>query len=155
MNNNFNNNNPNFNYFNSPYGDNINNYQPQNEYNKPQSVSQANDLNILDSILEENRNFTTILSNRIKGLQNVASSWTRGDKEESLAAITSCKDLGVVNDFLNNILIKKELSKVSLKSDHAIQIFPIILVLGKAKYDVYFRNAIQAAWVILKLFYDV
>lgn len=157
MNNKFNIN-PNINYYDNDYNRPVNynsNYQPQDDYNQPQSVSQANDLNILGSILEGNKSFTTILSNRIKALQTVASNWTRGDKEESLVSINSCKDLGVMNDFLNNALIKKELTKVTLKSDHAIQLFPIILVLGKCKYDVYFRNAMQAAWVILKLFYDV
>ena len=64
------------------------------------------------------------------------------------------KDLGVVNDFFRYALIKKDLNKISLKSDMVIQIFPTILNMINCKYDVYFKTGINTAWTILNLFAD-
>ena len=71
-----------------------------------------------------------------------------------MAEVGLSKDLGVVNDFFRYALIKKDLNKISLKSDMAIQIFPIILKMIGCKYDIYFKTGVNTAWTILNLFSD-
>ena len=71
-----------------------------------------------------------------------------------MAEAALSKDLGVVNDFFRYALIKKDPSKISLKSDMVIQIFPIILNMINCKYDIYFKTGVNTAWTILNLFSD-
>ena len=73
------------------------------------------------------QHFILIMKNRIKGLEKISEEYKNGNYEESMAEVGLCKDLGVVNDFFRYALIKKDLNKISLKSDMAIQIFPTIL----------------------------
>ena len=47
------------------------------------------------------------------------------------------------------------MNKIQLKSDQVIRIFPLILTLSASKHDDYFKTGINAAWVVLKLFFDV
>lgn len=65
------------------------------------------------------------------------------------------KDPSVSNDFFNYAFLKNDLSKVNLKYDHAILIFPLIINMINSKYDVYFKNGVKMSWMILKLYYDV
>jgi hypothetical protein len=65
------------------------------------------------------------------------------------------KDLSVCNDFFNYAFLKNDFDKLHLKYDHAIAILPLIITLINSKYDIYFKNGVKTAWVILKLYYDV
>ena len=94
------------------------------------------------------------MKKRIKGLEKISDSYKKGNYEESMAEAGLSKDLGVVNDFFRYALIKKDLNKISLKSDMVIQIFPTILNMINCKYDVYFKTGINTAWTILNLFAD-
>ncbi|MCQ2818276.1 MAG: hypothetical protein MJ252_13495 [archaeon] len=115
----------------------------------------VNDIKVINEILADNEQFMSIIKNRVNGLRNVAESYQNNEYEESMVVLSYCKDLGVVNDFFNNALIKKDIGSIHLKSDQALRIFPLILTLSSSKYDDYFKTGIKAAWVVLKLFSDV
>ena len=117
-------------------------------------VSSKNDVAIMNEMMELDSQFISIMKKRIKGLEKISEEYKNGNYEESMAEVGLCKDLGVVNDFFRYALIKKDLSKISLKSDMAIQIFPIILNMVNCKYDIYFKTGINTAWTILNLFSD-
>ena len=57
------------------------------------------------------------MNKRIKGLEVISEKYKNGDFEEAMADVGLSKDLGVVNDFFRYALIKKDLNKISLKSD--------------------------------------
>ena len=113
-----------------------------------------NDIDIINGMLEQNEQFVYIMKKRIKGLEKISDSYKNGKYEESMAEAGLSKDLGVVNDFFRHALVKKDLNKISLKSDMAIQIFPTILNMINCKYDVYFKTGVNTAWTILNLFCD-
>ena len=113
-----------------------------------------NDTAIINDMMELDQQFIKIMKKRINGLEKISESYKKGDYEESMAEAGLSKDLGVVNDFFRYALIKKDLNKISLKSDMAIQIFPTILNMINCKYDVYFKTGINTAWTILNLFGD-
>ena len=117
-------------------------------------VSSKNDVAIINEMMELDQQFIAIMKKRIKGLEKISEEDKKGNYEETMAEAGLCKDLGVVNDFFRYALIKKDLSKISLKSDMAIQIFPIILNMINCKYDIYFKTGINTAWTILNLFSD-
>ncbi len=112
------------------------------------------DIDIINDMLEQNEQFVYIMKKRIKGLEKISDSYKNGKYEESMAEAGLSKDLGVVNDFFRHALVKKDLNKISLKSDMAIQIFPTILNMINCKYDVYFKTGVNTAWTILNLFGD-
>ena len=113
-----------------------------------------NDTDIIKDMMELDEQFVFIMKKRIKGLEKISDSYKKGKYEESMAEAGLSKDLGVVNDFFRYALIKKDLNKIFLKSDMAIQIFPTILNMVNCKYDVYFKTGINTAWTILNLFSD-
>ena len=117
-------------------------------------VSSKNDVSIINDMMELDPQFITIMKKRIKGLEKISEQYQKGNYEESMAEVGLCKDLGVVNDFFRYALIKKDINKISLKSDMAIQIFPIILNMINCKYDIYFKTGVNTAWRILNLFSD-
>ena len=117
-------------------------------------VSSKNDVQIIDDMMELDPQFIAIMKKRINGLEKISDQYQKGNYEASMAEVGLCKDLGVVNDFFRYALIKKDLNKISLKSDMAIQIFPIILNMINCKYDIYFKTGINTAWIILNLFSD-
>ncbi len=117
-------------------------------------VSSKNDVSIINDMMELDPQFITIMKKRIKGLEKISEQYQKGNYEESMAEVGLCKDLGVVNDFFRYALIKKDINKISLKSDMAIQIFPIILNMINCKYDIYFKTGVNTAWIILNLFSD-
>jgi len=117
-------------------------------------VSSKNDVQIIDDMMELDPQFIAIMKKRINGLEKISDQYQKGNYEASMAEVGLCKDLGVVNDFFRYALIKKDLNKISLKSDMAIQIFPIILNMINCKYDIYFKTGINTAWTILNLFSD-
>ena len=117
-------------------------------------VSSKNDISIINDMMALDPQFITIMKKRIKGLEKISEQYQKGNYEESMAEVGLCKDLGVVNDFFRHALIKKDINKISLKSDMAIQIFPIILNMVNCKYDIYFKTGVNTAWTILNLFSD-
>ena len=130
----------------------LNNLNPSNSENtKPTS---KNDTEIMNDMMELDEQFIYIMKKRIKGLEQISDSYKKGNYEQSMAEAGLSKDLGVVNDFFRHALIKKDLNKISLKSDMAIQIFPTILNMINCKYDVYFKTGVNTAWTILNLFGD-
>ena len=129
-----------------------------NNLNSPKpdasKFNSKNDTAIINDMMELDEQFIFIMKKRIKGLEKISESYKKGDYEESIIEAGLSKDLGVVNDFFRYALIKKDLNKISLKSDMAIQIFPTILNMVNCKYDVYFKTGINTAWTILNLFGD-
>ena len=121
---------------------------------QPLSQPELCDKEVIDDILELDYQFSSIMQNRIDGLKKISENYKNGNYEESMAEAGLNKDLGVVNDFFRYALIKKDLNKISLKSDMVIQIFPTILNMVNCKYDVYFKTGINTAWIILNLFSD-
>ena len=119
-----------------------------------QKVTSKNDTAIINEMMELDEQFTFIMKKRIKGLEKISDLYKKGNYEESMAEAGLSKDLGVLNDFFRYALIKKDLNKISLKSDMAIQIFPTILNMINCKYDVYFKTGVNTAWTILNLFGD-
>jgi len=117
-------------------------------------TSSKNDTAIINDMMELDEQFINIMKKRILGLEKISESYKKGNYEESMAEAGLSKDLGVVNDFFRYALIKKDLNKISLKSDMAIQIFPTILNMVNCKYDVYFKTGVNTAWTILNLFGD-
>ena len=132
----------------------LNNLAEENPAPIVAKVSSKNDAAIINDMMELDPQFIAIMEKRIKGLEKISNQYQKGNYEESMAEVGLCKDLGVVNDFFRYALIKKDLSKISLKSDMAIQIFPIILNMINCKYDIYFKTGINTAWTILNLFSD-
>jgi len=128
------------------------NVLPKNE-NTPLDNSK-NDTEIMNNMMELDEQFVFIMKKRIKGLEKISEYYQNGNYEESMAEAGLSKDLGVVNDFFRYALVKKDLNKISLKSDMAIQIFPTILNMINCKYDVYFKTGVNTAWTILNLFAD-
>ena len=120
--------------------------------NLPKDNNTKNDNSIMNDMMELDQQFVVIMKKRINGLEKIADSYKKGNYEESMAEAGLSKDLGVVNDFFRYALIKKDLNKISLKSDMAIQIFPTILNMINCKYDVYFKTGVNTAWTILNLF---
>ncbi len=117
-------------------------------------VSSKNDVSIINDMMDLDPQFISIMKKRIKGLEVISEKYKNGNFEELMAEVGLSKDLGVVNDFFRYALIKKDLNKISLKSDMAIQIFPIILKMIGCKYDIYFKTGVNTAWTILNLFSD-
>ena len=134
---------------------NLNNINIDNHSsNLPKDNNTKNDNSIMNDMMELDQQFVVIMKKRINGLEKIADSYKKGNYEESMAEAGLSKDLGVVNDFFRYALIKKDLNKISLKSDMAIQIFPTILNMINCKYDVYFKTGVNTAWTILNLFGD-
>ena len=121
---------------------------------KISKTESKNDTEIMNEMLQLDEQFTYIMKKRINGLEKISDSYKKGNYEESMAEAGLSKDLGVVNDFFRYALIKKDLNKISLKSDMAIQIFPTILNMVNCKYDVYLKTGVNTAWTILNLFGD-
>ena len=144
---------PNYDETTRPIGIDMKNFLPQDQ--TAHSISEKNDLPIIEDVLSQNQNFKTIIANRIKNLKTVSSMWTQNHKNEALQATNVMKDLGVSNDIFNFALIKTDIKRVDMRSDDAIVAMPTIISLASSQYDIYFKNGIQAAWVILKLFFDV
>ena len=144
---------PNYDETTRPIGIDMKNFLPQEQ--TAHSISEKNDLPIIEDVLSQNQNFKTIIANRIKNLKTVSSMWTQNHKNEALQATNVMKDLGVSNDIFNYALIKTDITRVDMRSDDAIVAMPTIISLASSQYDIYFKNGIQAAWVILKLFFDV
>ena len=117
-------------------------------------VSSKNDINIINEMMSLDQQFIAIMKNRIKGLEKISELYQKGKYDETMAEAGLSKDLGVVNDFFRYGIIKKDLNKISLKSDMAIQIFPTIINMVNCKYDIYFKTGINTAWKILDLFSD-
>ena len=117
-------------------------------------VSSKNDITIMNEMMEKDKQFIQYMKQRIKGLEKITDEYKKGNYEETMAEAALSKDLGVVNDFFRYALIKKDPSKISLKSDMVIQIFPIILNMINCKYDIYFKTGVNTAWTILNLFSD-
>ena len=51
--------------------------------------------------------------------------------------------------------VKTDINRVAFRSDDAIVALPAIITLVSSQYDIYFKNGVLSAWVLLKLFYDV
>ena len=132
----------------------LNSFNIRDSISTNASVSTKNDTDIINDMMELDEQFIFIMKKRIKGLEKISDSYKKGKYEESMAEAGLSKDLGVVNDFFRYALIKKDLNKIYLKSDMAIQIFPTILNMVNCKYDVYFKTGINTAWTILNLFSD-
>ena len=132
----------------------LNNLAGENPSPNKAKISSKNDVAIINEMMELDSQFIIIMKKRIQGLEKITEQYKKGNYEESMAEVGLCKDLGVVNDFFRYALIKKDLSQISLKSDMAIQIFPIILNMIDCKYDIYFKTGINTAWTILNLFSD-
>ena len=132
----------------------LNSFNIRDSVSTNASVSTKNDTDIINDMMELDEQFVFIMKKRIKGLEKISDSYKKGKYEESMAEAGLSKDLGVVNDFFRYALIKKDLNKIYLKSDMAIQIFPTILNMVNCKYDVYFKTGINTAWTILNLFSD-
>ena len=80
-------------------------------------VSSKNDVSIINDMMSLDQQFISIMNKRIKGLEVISEKYKNGDFEEAMDDISLSKDLGVVNDFFRYALIKKDLNKISLKSD--------------------------------------
>ena len=80
-------------------------------------VSSKNDVSIINDMMSLDQQFISIMDKRIKGLEVISEKYKNGDFEEAMADVGLSKDLGVVNDFFRYALIKKDLNKISLKSD--------------------------------------
>ena len=132
----------------------LNNLKEENAAPNIAKVSSKNDVAIIDDMMELDQQFIVIMKQRIKGLEKLSEQYKKGNYEETMEEAALSKDLGVVNDFFRYALIKKDLNKISLKSDMAIQIFPIILKMINCKYDIYFKTGVNTAWTILNLFSD-
>ena len=132
----------------------LNSFNIRDSVSTNASVSTKNDTDIINDMMELDEQFVFIMKKRIKGLEKISDSYKKGKYEESMAEAGLSKDLGVVNDFFRYALIKKDLNKIYLKSDMAIQIFPTILNMVNCKYDVYIKTGINTAWTILNLFSD-
>ena len=132
----------------------LNNLAGESPNTNAAKVSSKNDVSIINDMMELDPQFISIMKKRIKGLEVISEKYKNGNFEESMAEVGLSKDLGVVNDFFRYALIKKDLNKISLKSDMAIQIFPIILKMVGCKYDIYFKTGVNTAWTILNLFSD-
>lgn len=137
------------------YNNNYNDYGG-NKYNNPGTFAEPiNDINAINSIMEENGQFLDIINARVRGLKQIAQSYEKNEYEEAIVTLSYIKDLGVINDFFNFAFVKKkETLNVNLNSDQVIRAFPMILSLSTSKYDDYFKTGIETAWVILKLFSD-
>ena len=132
----------------------LNNLAGESPNTNAAKVSSKNDVSIINDMMSLDQQFISIMDKRIKGLEVISEKYKNGDFEEAMADVGLSKDLGVVNDFFRYALIKKDLNKISLKSDMAIQIFPIILKMIGCKYDIYFKTGVNTAWTILNLFSD-
>ena len=130
----------------------LNNLKPSNP--ETSKANSKNDIEIINDMMELDQQFICIMKKRIQGLEQISEQYKKGNYEQSMAEAGLSKDLGVVNDFFRYALIKKDLNKISLKSDMAIQIFPTILNMINCKYDVYFKTGVNTAWTILNLFGD-
>ena len=130
----------------------LNNLKPSNP--ETSKANSKNDIEIINDMMELDQQFICIMKKRIQGLEQISEQYKKGNYEQSMAEAGLSKDLGVVNDFFRYALIKKDLNKLSLKSDMAIQIFPTILNMINCKYDVYFKTGVNTAWTILNLFGD-
>ena len=132
----------------------LNNLTGDNPAPNVAKVSSKNDVAIINDMMELDPQFIKVMKNRIKGLEKITDQYKKGNYEETMAEVGLSKDLGVVNDFFRYALIKKDLNKISLKSDMVIQIFPIIINMVNCKYDIYFKTGVNTAWTILNLFSD-
>ena len=132
----------------------LNNLNNESDSSNQMKVTSKNDSAIINDMMELDEQFIFIMKKRIKGLEKISNLYKKGNYEESMAEAGLSKDLGVVNDFFRYALIKKDLNKISLKSDMAIQIFPTIINMINCKYDVYFKTGVNTAWTILNLFGD-
>lgn len=136
-----------------PMGIDLKNFLPKEQ--TIHAISEKNDLPIIEEVLSQNQNFKTIIAGRIQSLKTVSSIWSKGNKNEALQAINVLKDLGVSNDIFNFGLLKTDINRVAFRSDDAIVALPAIITLVSSQYDIYFKNGVLSAWVLLKLFYDV
>ena len=132
----------------------LNNLNSENSVPIIIKVKSNNDTEIIGEMMEFDEQFVYIMKERIKGLEKISEPYKRGNYEESLTEAGLSKDFGVVNDFFRYALVKKDLNKISLKTDMVLQIFPTIINMINCKYDVYFKTGINTAWTILNLFGD-
>lgn len=119
------------------------------------TIATISDIPIIDTILGQNEIFKAIINNRIQGLKIIEELWAKGKRKEAIQSTQLCKDLAIINDLITFFLINSDLQNISLKIDHAIELFPFIIKLASSKYDVYIRNAIDSSWILLKLYNDI
>lgn len=64
-----------------------------NNFNNPMddtihSISQANDLPIIQEIMDQHQSFKGILGKRMNSLRMIANSWSKGDRDGAFTAVT-------------------------------------------------------------------
>lgn len=134
---------------------NFQSFLSPNEGDNTNTIPTISDIPIIDTILGQNETFKAIINNRIQGLKIIEELWAKGKRKEAIQSTQLCKDLAIINDLITFFLINSNLQNISLKIDHAIELFPFIIKLASSKYDVYIRNAIDSSWILLKLYNDI
>lgn len=126
----------------------VNSNAPSNP-NRPK-VPESKDPEVIQNILKNAPNFKLLMSTRKTNLQKVSDTWDNAtNKTETFEYLNESKDLGIVNDVVNFIFNKTPIKFMDLRSKEVVVIFPSIINLIKSKYDMYFKNGINAAWKIL------
>lgn len=160
MNNNNNDNNPNYYNINQAYNEDktvspmgLDFKQYLNQQN--QSIPTSSDNAIINEALENNNDFLKIMQKRDKDLKLLTNGWTKGKKTEIIETIASMNDIGIVNNFVLYGIIKTELKRIDISCSDANILFPCILDLVSSKNEQHFLNGILSSWVLLRMFEDV
>ena len=105
---------------NIPLGLNMNDFMPGSNSNSEvpnNSIPESNDPQIINNVMKNAPNFKSIMSTRIKNLNNISDIWDNArNKKESFEFINDLGDLGIINDILNMAFIKTELKYMDVRS---------------------------------------
>ncbi|XP_078689523.1 katanin p80 WD40 repeat-containing subunit B1-like isoform X2 [Branchiostoma floridae x Branchiostoma belcheri] len=118
---------------------------------RPPAVKEQSEDEVLTSLHKGHESMCAVLGNRHRNLEIVRALWTSGDIKTSVDSAVGMKDLSVMVDLLNVLILKHSLWTLDL----CTVLLPQIQELLASKYESYCHTACNALKIVLRSFSSI
>ncbi|XP_066288435.1 katanin p80 WD40 repeat-containing subunit B1-like isoform X3 [Branchiostoma lanceolatum] len=118
---------------------------------RPPEVPEQSEDEVLSSVHKGHESMCAVLGNRHRNLEIVRALWTSGDIKTSVDSAVGMKDLSVMVDLLNVLILKHSLWTLDL----CTVLLPQIHELMASKYESYCHTACNALKIVLRSFSSI
>eukprot|EP00058_Branchiostoma_floridae_P017362 XP_002602850.1 hypothetical protein BRAFLDRAFT_128944 [Branchiostoma floridae] len=118
---------------------------------RPPAVQEQSEEEVLSSVHKGHESMCAVLGNRHRNLEIVRALWTSGDIKTSVDSAVGMKDLSVMVDLLNVLILKHSLWTLDL----CTVLLPQIQELLSSKYESYCHTACNALKIVLRSFSSI
>ncbi|XP_078609008.1 katanin p80 WD40 repeat-containing subunit B1-like isoform X6 [Branchiostoma floridae x Branchiostoma japonicum] len=118
---------------------------------RPPVVQEQSEEEVLSSVHKGHESMCAVLGNRHRNLEIVRALWTSGDIKTSVDSAVGMKDLSVMVDLLNVLILKHSLWTLDL----CTVLLPQIQELLSSKYESYCHTACNALKIVLRSFSSI